>query len=259
MWARIEWLQEEQFRLAGGPVSKDHDPANPPALTFTAREFPCGYPVPVMRLYKVPCNERYTGDMLTEDEVAVWRYLEHLQAQNAATAAKLEAMPAPVASVAAPVPVEASTGERVDISNAVADDGAMLSAPLSNTLQPLAALQLDSAGGAALLSPYKPGATGDVEPEGTPDPLESTGAADARQRAEELLLADPAMPNGAVGEACGRSGEFVRKIRLQLQQAGRLQPTAVRRADGSMYTPPGAKEATAEVIAEVPNATATGI
>jgi len=56
-----------------------------------------------------------------------------------------------------------------------------------------------------------------------------------RQLIEAELLRDPTRTNGAIGDHIGCSDEMVRKVRKELEGAGRLQQVAVVRRDGSVY------------------------
>ena len=194
-------------------------------------------------------NGPLTGEVLDErsEDLAVWEYVCALEAK-----VKELTIAAQTAVLLAPHPP----------TSAATDVIGSLPVPAEELLEPAVTL-------APLINPTVapvPGATcADVFPLSTnahtspisnatseaPDVLAPADVADVgdaapidkRGCAERELLADPTQPNTVIGEKIGASAELVRKVRLQLQHEGRLQPTAVVRRDGTSYGISHAKDA----------------
>ncbi|QJW93099.1 hypothetical protein [Frigoriglobus tundricola] len=138
------------------------------------------------------------GDLLTPDEIAVWSYVKWLESEVARMKESAEVVTA--------------------TSNTTA----------ANTSPPM--------------SPDAPNTLGSHPVDASnlvPDNEANTSNSgfSKRKLAEQELLRTPYASNVAIGERLGVSDEWIRRVRKELEAAGRLEPMGtVARRDGTSYT-----------------------
>jgi hypothetical protein len=193
---------------------------------------PPKFPVKVQRT-----TPGYSGEICTADEVAMWRYVEHLEARvrelcvevrgDAAddTACKATQDSAAVALMQAEhLTNPHSGGPQARAQTANAPDAAEIPSDTAER-----AMSDAGANGAVLEKPT----TNAPETEATAGTL--------RERVIRSLLADATQTNGSIAQTCDCSDEYVRLRRRELEAEGQLSPVPVRRADGTLYSRCGAE------------------
>ncbi|VTR94108.1 unnamed protein product [Gemmata massiliana] len=207
MWARLCWVRTEIARRKGEAVAAEHDPANPPPLPYEAKPFRYGAGAGVEVLTKTRPGD-YSGEGLTPDECAAWAYLQALEEE-------LEAL----------VPPEPST------SNTVLE-----AEPVSNVGIPVPEDVLEIVADVVASETTIPGRAVPGEEAVAPVTSNASTTLTKREQAERALLESPTLNNCAIGELIGASDELVRRVRKELEAAGRLQPVAVlTKRDGASY------------------------
>ena len=191
---------------------------------------PPQFPMKVQRTTPGP-----SGEICTPDEVAMWRYVQFLEAKVSDLCAEVR-------------------GDSADdtVCDATSESAAVALVPTEHVTEPhsggpqaraQAANALDAA---AIPSNTAERATSDagandavLELPADDAPAEGATGSSLRERVVAALFADATRTNGSIAEECGCSDELVRQRRKELEANGQLAPVPVKRSDGTLYSRAG--------------------